>query len=67
MLCVTETRSLTVALIVGQGQDVVRSVRLSVVLLQSEMSESSGLKEADLLDATVCLYKLGADIVGVLC
>ena len=25
------------------------------------MSESSGLKEADLLDATVCLYKLGAD------
>jgi len=25
------------------------------------VSESSGLKEADLLDATVCLYKLGAD------
>ena len=39
-----------------------RSVRLVVAFVSySEMTESSELKEADLLDATACLYKLGTD------
>ena len=37
-----------------------RSVRLVVSFVSnSEMTESSELKEADVLDATACLYKLG--------
>ena len=37
-----------------------RSVRLAVAFVSySEITESSELKEADLLDATACLYKLG--------
>ena len=37
-----------------------RSVRLAVAFVSySEITESSKLKEADLLDATTCLYKLG--------
>ena len=39
-----------------------RSVRLAVAFVSySEITESSELKEADLLDATTCLYKLGTD------
>ena len=42
-----------------------RSVRVVVAFVSysaySEMTESSELKEADLLDATACLYKLGTD------
>ena len=39
-----------------------RSDRLVVAFVSySEMTESSELKEADLLDATACLYKLGTD------
>ena len=39
-----------------------RSVRLVVAFVSySEMTESSELKEADLLDATACLFKLGTD------
>ena len=39
-----------------------RSVRLVVAFVSySEMTESSELKGADLLDATACLYKLGTD------
>ena len=39
-----------------------RSVRLAVAFVSySKITESSELKEADLLDATACLYKLGTD------
>ena len=42
-----------------------RSVRLAVAFVSySEITESSELKEADLLDATACLYKLGTDKAG---